>query len=90
MQAKHALITGATGGIGVAIAHTFVKEGWHVALSGTNNDKVETLKLQSASLQLWHAGFRTLLFFQTCALRCQMRASHSEVRLVAQNSLQRS
>jgi len=43
MQAKRALITGATGGIGAAIAKTFVKEGWHVALSGTNNDKLESL-----------------------------------------------
>src|SRR3954468_14183091 len=43
LTGKTALITGATGGIGGAIARAFHKQGATVALSGTRKDVLETL-----------------------------------------------
>jgi 3-oxoacyl-[acyl-carrier protein] reductase len=40
---RHALVTGATGGIGEAIARTLHKAGATVAISGRQTDKLETL-----------------------------------------------
>lgn len=41
---KHALITGASGGIGASIARAFVSQGATVTLSGTRVDALNTLK----------------------------------------------
>ncbi|MCH9764711.1 MAG: 3-oxoacyl-[acyl-carrier-protein] reductase [Alphaproteobacteria bacterium] len=43
LDGKHALVTGATGGIGEAIARNFHKMGATVALSGRRADKLEAL-----------------------------------------------
>lgn len=43
LTGKHALITGATGGIGEAIARQFHKAGATVAVSGRNTDKLDAL-----------------------------------------------
>lgn len=43
---KNVLITGATGGIGRAIAYSFLKAGSNVVLSGTKQSNLEDLKLQ--------------------------------------------
>ena len=43
---KNILITGATGGIGGAIAHSFLQAGAHVVLSGTKQQLLEELKLK--------------------------------------------
>lgn len=43
LTGKHALVTGATGGIGEAIARTFHAAGATVALSGRRADKLEAL-----------------------------------------------
>lgn len=46
LSGKTALVTGATGGIGEAIARTFHKAGATVALSGRRVDKLEALKAE--------------------------------------------
>lgn len=43
LTGKKALVTGATGGIGGAIARTFLKAGATVAISGRNEDKLDEL-----------------------------------------------
>lgn len=43
LSGKGALVTGATGGIGGAIAKTLHTQGATVAISGTNTEKLETL-----------------------------------------------
>jgi 3-oxoacyl-[acyl-carrier protein] reductase len=44
LSGKTALVTGATGGIGAAIARLLHKQGATVAISGTRTDVLETLK----------------------------------------------
>ena len=39
IQNKTALITGATGGLGLAIAEKFYKEKYNLVLTGTNESK---------------------------------------------------
>ena len=41
---QNALITGATGGIGLAIAKTLASQGANLVLSATNEEKLNTLK----------------------------------------------
>ena len=43
LSEKKALITGATGGIGDAIARALHQQGAHVAISGTREEKLQTL-----------------------------------------------
>lgn len=43
LTGRTALVTGATGGIGGAIAHALHKQGAQVAISGTRKDKLESL-----------------------------------------------
>jgi len=43
LSGKRALVTGATGGLGEAIARKLHGQGAHVALSGTRKEKLETL-----------------------------------------------
>lgn len=43
LKGKNALITGATGGIGAAIAKTLHRQGAKLVLSGTNEDKLQHL-----------------------------------------------
>ena len=43
LNGKRALVTGATGGLGGAIARALHAKGAHVALSGTRAEKLETL-----------------------------------------------
>ncbi len=44
LTGKTALVTGATGGIGAAIARALVKQGAKVGLSGRNEEKLNSLK----------------------------------------------
>lgn len=44
LEGKKALITGASGGIGRAIAQSFIKQGASVALSGTREEKLQSLQ----------------------------------------------
>ena len=46
LSGKTALVTGATGGIGGAIARAFHKQGATVAISGRQVDKLEALKAE--------------------------------------------
>lgn len=46
LDGKFALVTGATGGIGGAIAKALHGAGAHVAISGRNTDKLEALKAE--------------------------------------------
>jgi 3-oxoacyl-[acyl-carrier protein] reductase len=46
LQGKTALVTGATGGIGGAIARAFHAQGATVAISGRQTDKLEALKAE--------------------------------------------
>ncbi len=46
LHSKTALITGATGGIGAAIAQSLVKQGAKVILSGTREEKLKELQAQ--------------------------------------------
>ncbi|MDX2288161.1 MAG: SDR family NAD(P)-dependent oxidoreductase, partial [Hyphomicrobiaceae bacterium] len=46
LTGKTALVTGATGGIGEAIARAFHKAGATVALSGRKIDRLEALKAE--------------------------------------------
>lgn len=46
LNEKNALVTGATGGIGAAIARALVAQGAKVALSGRNVDKLESLRAE--------------------------------------------
>lgn len=46
LSGKTALVTGATGGIGAAIARTLHKQGATVAISGTRGEVLETLKAE--------------------------------------------
>jgi len=41
---KNVLITGATGGIGSALLNTFYTKGYNLFISGTNKDKLQSLK----------------------------------------------
>ena len=49
LTGKTALVTGATGGIGAAIARTFHKQGATVAISGRQVDKLEALAAELGS-----------------------------------------
>ena len=42
---KNVLITGATGGIGAAILEIFHKNGFNIIATGTNDEKLNSLKL---------------------------------------------
>jgi NAD(P)-dependent dehydrogenase (short-subunit alcohol dehydrogenase family) len=44
LNSKTALVTGATAGIGLAIARTLAKEGVHVAITGRNRDKLDAAR----------------------------------------------
>ena len=44
LQNKIAVITGASEGIGRAIAHQFAREGIHLRLSARSRDKLEAVK----------------------------------------------
>ena len=46
LTGKTALVTGATGGLGAAIARAFHKAGATVAISGRQVDKLEALKAE--------------------------------------------
>ncbi|MES2728796.1 MAG: 3-oxoacyl-[acyl-carrier-protein] reductase [Pseudomonadota bacterium] len=46
LNGKTALVTGATGGIGAAVARALVSQGAKVGLSGRNVDKLNTLKTE--------------------------------------------
>ena len=46
LEGKRALVTGATGGLGGAIARKLHEAGAHVALSGTRAEKLESLKAE--------------------------------------------
>lgn len=46
LEGKRALVTGATGGLGGAIARKLHAAGAHVALSGTRAEKLESLKAE--------------------------------------------
>lgn len=46
LHGKTALVTGASGAIGGAIARAFAAQGARLALSGTNRDKLEALKAE--------------------------------------------
>ena len=46
LSGKVALVTGASGGIGSALAHGFAGAGAHVALHGTRAEKLEPLKVE--------------------------------------------
>lgn len=48
LSGKLALVTGASGGIGGAIAEAFAKQGARVALSGTNQEKLEARRASLA------------------------------------------
>ncbi len=41
-QTKTAIVTGASGGLGVAIAKSFIDHGFNVVLTGTKDDKLES------------------------------------------------
>lgn len=43
LTGKRALVTGATGGLGEAIAKTLHAQGAHIAISGTREEKLQTL-----------------------------------------------
>ena len=58
LTGKGALVTGATGGIGGAIARTLYEAGATVALSGTKLDKLEALA----------AGFKGRVHIVPCNL----------------------
>ncbi|MBQ8117270.1 MAG: SDR family NAD(P)-dependent oxidoreductase [Lachnospiraceae bacterium] len=44
LKGKVALITGGSGGIGSAIAESFLKNGCSVIIAGTSEDKLEKVK----------------------------------------------
>ena len=44
LTGKVALITGASGGIGTAIAHRLSSMGMHLVITGRNRKKLDTLK----------------------------------------------
>jgi 3-oxoacyl-[acyl-carrier protein] reductase len=49
IESKTLLLTGATGGIGRALVKAFIQEGYKVAASGTNSDKLAELKAEYGS-----------------------------------------
>jgi 3-oxoacyl-[acyl-carrier protein] reductase len=49
IESKTLLLTGATGGIGKALLDAFIQEGYKVAASGTNSEKLATLKAEYGS-----------------------------------------
>ncbi|NRA74245.1 MAG: 3-oxoacyl-ACP reductase FabG [Rickettsiales bacterium] len=53
LKGKKALITGASGGIGAAIAEIFCKAGATILLSGTNEDKLNKVKEKLASNKVY-------------------------------------
>jgi len=46
LKGKNALVTGASGGIGAAIARTLAAQGARVGISGTNMDKLNALRAE--------------------------------------------
>ena len=48
-MAKNVVITGATSGIGEAIARAYLEQGENVVLTGRRTDRLETLKLEFAA-----------------------------------------
>ncbi len=46
LTGKNALVTGATGGIGAAIASSLAKQGAHLVISGTKEDRLNELAAQ--------------------------------------------
>ena len=49
LQGKNCLITGATGGLGKELAVEFAKKGCNLFLTATNNEKLNSLKLELES-----------------------------------------
>ena len=47
-MAKNVVITGATSGIGEAIARAYLEQGENVVLTGRRTDRLETLKSEFA------------------------------------------
>ncbi|OOE34920.1 SDR family NAD(P)-dependent oxidoreductase [Salinivibrio kushneri] len=47
---KHVLITGATSGIGEQLARDYARQGWQVTACGRNQDKLNTMARDHASL----------------------------------------
>ena len=61
LSGKTALVTGATGGIGAAIARLLHKQGATVAVSGTRTDVLEMLKAELGDrAHLFTSGDQTL------------------------------
>lgn len=65
LQEKTAIITGATGGIGAAIAESLVKAGAKVVLSGTSTEKLEGFKAKLLGLCPGASG---KIFIKACNL----------------------
>ena len=61
LDGRVALITGATGGIGAAIATEFLKSGASVLITGRNSEKIDTVMgniLKDADLEIGRASCR--------------------------------
>ena len=65
LQEKTAIITGATGGIGAAIAESLVQAGAKVVLSGTSTEKLEGFKVKLLGL---YPGASGKIFVKACNL----------------------
>jgi short-subunit dehydrogenase len=57
LQNKNVLITGATGGLGAALAKAFLKQGSNLLLTGRNKNKLQSLqeKLSDTSINLFNS-----------------------------------
>ena len=54
LDKKVALITGGSGGIGYAIAKSFIESGCHVIITGTNAEKLKSCVEKLGDLSLIH------------------------------------
>lgn len=66
LSGQNALITGASGGIGSAVARALYGAGAHVTLSGTKIDNLK--KVEAALKEIPMSGERPNIFIRTCDL----------------------
>ncbi len=65
LNGMNALITGASGGIGAAIAKAFFKQGANIVISGTKREKLQELETELKALNIPLAG---AIHIETCDL----------------------
>ncbi|KAI8319337.1 3-oxoacyl-reductase [Martensiomyces pterosporus] len=86
LAGKTALVTGATGGIGGAIAEELARRGARVVLSGRNTDKLSSLLDRLSGLSVSDASSSKPQPAKHCALACDIQ-NRSSIKALARAAI---